>query len=297
MTRAIIIAICVLLAACAVQQRSATAVAYAEAPPPPPPPPPPPELPPPPEPPPPPPPPSVEAAIAGGAAGPAAERPRARSVSSAPFSPRAALPFTGPQAESDAPAEGPEASLAEEGVAAFVKPPPMEVDRWAVIEFVAGPSENRIRAETEGRTLTAPTAIYVAKTMRVTLLNDPAFDIKAKSEAVQNTGVDRTATWLWDVRPKRAAAHPLIARVEVLRALPGGGYETIEQYTRQVEVRVKAGALRNTLGAIDQAATLGDRLTLLFNSWQKAVAALAALVVAVGVLMWRLGVRKRRPEA
>ena len=182
-------------------------------------------------------------------------------------------------------------------MAAFVKPAPMQVDRWAVIEFVAGPSESKIRAETEGRALTASTAVYVAKTMRVTLLNDPAFEIKAKSEAVQNTGLDRTATWLWDVRPKSAAARPLVARVEVLRALPAGGYETIEQYTRQVDVEVKAGALRNTLGAIDQAATVGDRLTLLFNSWQKAVAALAALVVAVGVLLWRLGLRKRRPEA
>jgi hypothetical protein len=194
-----------------------------------------------------------------------------------------------------APPIGERESTAEQGVAAFVKPPPMQVDRWAVIEFVSGPSETKIHAETEGRALTTSTAVFVAKKMRVTLLDDPAFEIKAKSEAVQDTGLDRTATWLWDVRPKVATAHPLIARVEVLRVLPGGDYETIDQYTRQVEVQAKAGALRNTLGAIDQAATIGDRLTTMFNSWQKAVAALAALVVGVGVLLWRLGVRKSRP--
>lgn len=173
----------------------------------------------------------------------------------------------------------------------------MEVDRWAVIEFAAGPDLGKLRVQTESQALTSPTAIYVAKTMKVTLLSDPAFEIRAKSDPVQDTGLDRTATWLWDVRPKGGGAHSLNARVEVLRALPGGGYETIEQYTRKVAVTVRVGALRNTLGAIDQAASVGDKLTGLFSSWQKTVTALAALVVAVGVLLWRLGLRKRKPAA
>ncbi|MEO7634474.1 MAG: hypothetical protein ABIS38_02360 [Sphingomicrobium sp.] len=253
-----------------------------------------------PPPPPPPPEPVFEPEIAAGSAapnhferssGPAQPvRSRARPArSTAP----PALPFTDPQVEPDPSDDGSDDSLVEDGVAAFVKPAPMKVDRWAIIEFAAGPNVAKLGAATEGQALTAPTAIYVAKTMKVTLLNDPAFEIKAKGEAVQDSGLDRTATWLWDVRPKVGGVHSLNARVEVLRALPGGGFETIEQYTRKVDVTVTVGAL----GAIDQAASVGDKLTGLFSSWQKAVTALVALVVAVGVLMWRLGLRKRKPVA
>jgi len=203
------------------------------------------------------------------------------------------LPFTDPQP--GAPAEGPDESDVQEGVAAFVKPPPMEVDRWYVVEFVAGPSEQKIREETEGQQLTAPTRVFVAKMMRVTLLDNPAFEIKAKGSTEQATGFDKTATWLWDVRPKTADAKALQAKVEVLRKLPDGGFETIESYTRKVDVTVRVGAFNNTLGAIDNASTIGNKLTGLFNSWQKTVAALVALITGIGVLMWRLGLRRAKP--
>ncbi len=45
----------------------------------------------------------------------------------------------------------------EQGVAAFVKPPPMEVGKFSVIKFVAGPNEAAIGAETEGEALTRST--------------------------------------------------------------------------------------------------------------------------------------------
>lgn len=183
----------------------------------------------------------------------------------------------------------------QEGVAAFVRPPPMETGRWAIVEFAAGPDRDRLRTQTEGQALTATTSIFVAQKMRVSLLPDPAFEIKAKGAAVQDTGLDRTATWLWDVRPKTGGAHSLKAKVEVLRALPDGQYEAIEEYTRKVDVTVRVGALESTLGAIDQGTQVGNKLTGMFNSWQKAVGALTALIVALGVLAWRLGLRRRKP--
>jgi hypothetical protein len=220
----------------------------------------------------------------------------ARAASVARTAPNAGLPFTDPQP----PAEGPPDAGVEEGVGAFVKPPPMEVDHWYVVEFAAGPTEQKIRAETEGQALTAPAQIYVGKWMRVVLLDDPAFEIKRKSpidgKGEQETGLDKTATWLWDVRPKAGGAHSLQAEVEVLDRKADGSFERIDGYTRKVDVTVKVGALRGTLGAIDQASSIGDKLTGLFNSWQKTVTALVALIAAIGLLMWRIGLRKTKPD-
>lgn len=187
----------------------------------------------------------------------------------------------------------------EEGVGAFVKPPPMQADRWYVIEFVAGPTEQKIRAETEGQDLTAPTRIYVGKWMRVTLLDDPAFEIKRKSPTTgkgeQQTGLDKTATWLWDVRPNVGGPHSLKAEVEVLSKNADGSFERIDGYTRKVDVTVKVGALKETLGAIDQASTIGEKLTKLFGTWQKTIAALVALLGAIGLLAWKLGLKRAKP--
>ena len=194
------------------------------------------------------------------------------------------------------PAEGPADEGIEQGVAAFVKPPPMIVDHWSVVEFAAGPSEDRLHEETEGQQLTTTTHVYVAPMMRVTLLDNPAFEIKAKGSPEQATGLDKTATWLWDVRPKSTDAKSLEAKVEVLRKRADGSLETIESYTRKVDVMVRVDGLKHTLAAIDDASSVGDKLTKLFTSWQKTIAALVALLGAGGLLAWKLGLRKSKPE-
>lgn len=173
----------------------------------------------------------------------------------------------------------------------------MEVDHWTEVEFAASPSEDKLHEETEGQKLTASTRVFVAPMMRVTLLDNPAFEIKPKGNPEQATGLDKTATWLWDVRPKNADAKSLEARVEVLRKLADGSFETIESYTRKVDVTVRVGGLKHALAAIDDASTVGDKLTGLFNSWQKAVAALVALISGIGILLWRLGLRRSKPAA
>ena len=200
------------------------------------------------------------------------------------------------QLEPAPPGEGPADDGVEQGVAAFVKPPPMTVDHWYVVEFAASPSEAKLHEETEGQQLTAPTHVFVAPMMRVTLLDNPAFEIKPKGSAEQATGLDKTATWLWDVRPKSSDASALEARVEVLRKKADGSFETIESYTRKVDVTVQVGKMKRTLAAIDDASTLGSKLTGLFGTWQKTIAALVALIGALGLLAWKLGLRKTKPE-
>ena len=215
---------------------------------------------------------------------------------------RAARPARGsaatridPQAQ-EVPGEGPADDGVEQGVAAFVKPPPMIVDHWYVVEFAASPSDAKLHEETEGQQLTASTNVYVAPMMRVTLLDNPAFQIKPKGAAEQATGLDKTATWLWDVMPKSTDASKLEAKVEVLRKRADGSFETIESYTRKVDVTVRVAGMKRTLAAIDDASTIGSKLTGLFGTWQKTIAALVALIGAIGLLAWKLGLRKSKPE-
>ena len=212
--------------------------------------------------------------------------------------PASALPFTDPQ-----PAEGPSAVTAEAaalgveaGVAAFVRPPPMEVGKFTVIKFVAGPSEQAIGAETEGAALTASTAVYVAKAMRVTLIPNSSFEIKASTEAKQTTGLDKTATWLWDVKPLDDRTRTLEAEIEIYALNDDDSFgRRLERYTRQVEVEVRVGKMTRAIGAIDDASTIGEKLTGLFGTWQKTIAALVALLGAIGLLAWKLGFKRARP--
>ena len=223
--------------------------------------------------------------------------PRARATAT-PLSRPTVLPFTDPQPDSVA--EGPgtgglEEGGIEKGVAAFIKPPPMEVDHWYEVQFVAGPKEQNLRQETDGE-LDETSNIYVARKMRVTLLDNPTFEIKAKTEAEQMTGLDKTATWLWDVRPKSSDAQALRALVTVFKQEPDGSFSEIDSYRRSVRVTVHVGGMKRAIGAIDDASTLGEKLTKLFGTWQKTLAALVALLGAGGLLLWKLGLRKTKPE-
>ena len=184
----------------------------------------------------------------------------------------------------------------EEGVAAFATPPPMEVGKYTVIKFVAGPSEAAIRAETEGVALTQSTAVYVAKAMRVTLLPNPSFQIKPASEAKQTTDMDKTATWLWNVKPLNDQSKALEAEIEIFALNDDDSFgRRLERYTRKVEVEINVGKMQRFSEAVDDSTTIADKLSKLFGSWQKTVGALVALLGAVGLLAWRLGLRKSKP--
>ena len=172
----------------------------------------------------------------------------------------------------------------------------MEVGKFTVIKFVAGPSEQAIGAETEGAALTASTAVYVAKAMRVTLIPNSSFEIKASTESKQTTGLDKTATWLWDVKPLDDRTRTLEAEIEIYALNDDDSFgRRLERYTRQVEVEVRVGKMTRAIGAIDDASTIGEKLTGLFGTWQKTIAALVALLGAIGLLLWKLGLKRAKP--
>ena len=104
---------------------------------------------------------------------------------------------------------------------------------------------------------------------------------KAATPAVLPTGADRSATWQWNIVPKRDGKHTLSALVEVLRRNPDGSYTTTESKNRHVSLEVEVGTWQGFLTALNNAASLGDVLATLFNSWGKTLGALAALIAAI----------------
>ena len=167
------------------------------------------------------------------------------------------------------------------GRGAFSKLPDLVVGKSYPLSFVVGPDEEAIEDEAGGLEMAESQSVYVAPMMRVTLLPNPNFETTAASRAEQPTGADRSATWQWNIVPKRDGTHTLSATVEVLRQNPDGGYTTIESKTRHVELDVEVGTWQGFMTALQNAASLADVTTTLFNSWGKTLAALAALIAAI----------------
>jgi hypothetical protein len=197
-------------------------------------------------------------------------------------------PGPAPAPQPPGPAPAPDA---KPGVGGFVAPGDMEVDNWHEVQFAVAPDAVQLQVQVEGQGLAGQKPIYVAPVMRVTLLPNPDFDVQAKTNAVQAIGNDLASTWLWSVRPHKGGSETLDALVEVGR-MNGNQFVAADSYTRHVPVRVKIGTWKGFLSALQNASTLGDALSTLFNSWGKTLIALTAFIGAVGGLI--IAIRKVR---
>lgn len=184
-----------------------------------------------------------------------------------------------PEPEVTAGADQPEDGDILKGRGAFVEPGDMNVGLWYPLRFVVGPDEAAIRDEAGSQALSASEGVFVGDIMQVTLLPNRNFEFEPKTPVRTRTGIDKSASWSWNVSPKRDGTHSLEARVEVLR-LVNGSYTVVDGKTRNVAVKVKVGTWQGLMNALTNAASLGDVLTTLFNSWRGAFAALTALAVA-----------------
>lgn len=163
------------------------------------------------------------------------------------------------------------------GQGAFAEPPPLVAGTWSQIEFFAGPDLAALADEAEGEVLARNRAIYISPTMKVTLLPDPEVEIRTKSEALQQLGDDRTASWQWDVRPKSGGDRTLIAQVEVFDDSKPAG-PPIERYKRRLSVHVEVTGFARGSELISK----GKRLSEEFGGLLKAI--LLILVTGMGIL-------------
>jgi hypothetical protein len=176
------------------------------------------------------------------------------------------------------------------GLGAFVKPPTWTVGNRYTLQFVVGQEQATLAEVSEDRELTTARRIWMASTMRVTLDPNPDFEIKPQNseQEIQDLSPDRTAAWFWNVRPLKAGDYTLYARVETLERGPDGqlikgadGKLKSHAYPpKKVDIRVRVGTQQGVMNAIDNASSFGDAFTGLFQSWQKALVALTALIVA-----------------
>ena len=168
----------------------------------------------------------------------------------------------------------------DHGLGAFAVPPPMEVGRWYNVEFLVAPNAQGLKEEAAGKSTEASKDIYTAPRMRVTLVADEDFKVVAKTPEVQALGLDKSATWQWNVSPSSGGDLELTAHVAPLDAQG----ENLDDYTKYVTVHARVGGYQSFLSGVRNATSAGDVLTALFKSWREALVALAALIAAAFVV-------------
>jgi len=184
----------------------------------------------------------------------------------------------------------------EHGLGAFVTPPPMKLKQVETLKFVVAPNEAALREESNKATLEPTKAIYVGKAMRVTLRPNPSFEITPTTEAMQLTLTNKSATWVWNVKPLNTHNRKLEAYIEVFALKDDDSIgKRIDDYPRDVTIEVEMDSAQRISKFADDGTIVADSFTKLFGSWQKTIGALVALLGAIGLLAWKLGLRKAKP--
>lgn len=158
----------------------------------------------------------------------------------------------------------------------------MVVGSAARLVFAVAPDAARIRSALGNREVGETTDIFISPVMQVELVPDANFDFIARSKARIPLGLDRRATWLWDIIPKKRGKFVLTAKVQVFRDdVP------VDDYDSSVDVSVRVGrgdAVKEEFGFLKM---LGEEFGGLFGTWQKTLVALAALIAA-GFAVWKV---------
>ncbi len=178
--------------------------------------------------------------------------------------------FSGTRAGAAAPGDD-----IEEGKGAFKKPPPMVVGAAARLIFAVAPDEARVRSHFGNREIGETTDIFISPVMQVDLVPDANFEFTSRSTARIPLGPDRRATWHWDVIPKKRGKFILTAKVQVFR-----DGEPVDEYDAYVDVKVRVGRNETVKAEIGFWKMVGEEFTGLFDTWQKTLLALAALIGA-----------------
>lgn len=175
--------------------------------------------------------------------------------------------------------------IIQPGRGAFVDTGAMEVGRWYTAEFIVAPTEAALAEEGGDLPLVRSQPVFTSPYMRVRLVPDRNFEFEPRTPELQPTGLDRSASWQWNVKPLNKGDHWLTAKVEVLARKPDGTLTSIDDYTRRVSVKVEVGTWESFLTALRNASSLGEVFEALFRSWERALLALAALLTAGFVVL------------
>ncbi|HZG47738.1 MAG TPA: hypothetical protein VEZ41_15925 [Allosphingosinicella sp.] len=177
----------------------------------------------------------------------------------------------------------------EEGVGALNAPSEMIVGQNYTVALAIGRDEDASEVVASAKGEAGPTSagdvgeIKLGQRMRVTL-SGSAFEIKAEGEPERELGLARQAVWRWQVSPTRDGAQNLVAHVEPVTALPNGRPVQLELARRQLDVQVSVTP-EVTMGLIER----------FLKSATGVVLALAALIGAISLVVWRVRKLRRGP--
>jgi hypothetical protein len=163
------------------------------------------------------------------------------------------------------------------------------------IQFSVAPDQAGVVEELDGAAAASMRQITLAARMKVQLLPDPNFEIVPLDppSGEQPIGLDRRASWIWDVTPKGTNDRPY-RLTAIIRVLDEAGRQ-IDSYPKYVTVTVRIGTWRGFINALQNARSAGDLVSAVSKSWETAILSITALVTALGGLF--VAIRALRPKA
>jgi hypothetical protein len=178
----------------------------------------------------------------------------------------------------------------EAGVGALNAPAEMSVDGNYTVALAIGRDEDEAEVKETAEGEAGPSAtstvgeVRLARRMRVTL-SGSAFRISAEGEPERELGLSRQATWRWQVTPTAEGPQSLVATVEPIAVLADGRRMELGPARRRLDVRVSVTAEQQM-----------GRWERFLKSTTGVLVALAALIAAAGLIVWRVRTFGKKPD-
>ncbi|HMG47252.1 MAG TPA: hypothetical protein VK614_07310 [Allosphingosinicella sp.] len=180
----------------------------------------------------------------------------------------------------------------ESGVTAFRTPRQMLVGQPSEVRLAIGAPEQAEEvaataggSTTDGRTKMGTTRI--GRIMRARLEGSD-FDIVAVGDAERDLGATSEEVWIWRVTPRDRGQHQLTAVLEVLAERGESGRERLAIYRGNATIEVDVTAAQKGAQRHQERMTALQRLKELLTSTEGVLAALAAVLAAIGLVVWRV---------
>lgn len=178
----------------------------------------------------------------------------------------------------------------EAGVGSLNAPAEMSLDGSYTVALAIGREEDEAEVKATADAETGPTAtsevgdVRLAQRMRVTL-SGSAFRITPEGETERELGLSRQATWRWQVTPIADGPQSLVATVQPIAVLPGGRRLDLDSAERYLNVQVRV-TTEQRLGRVER----------FLKSTTGVLVALAALIAAISLIIWRMRSFGRKPD-
>jgi hypothetical protein len=180
----------------------------------------------------------------------------------------------------------------ERGVSAFRAPPRMLVGVASEVRLAIGRPEDaaEVAATAGGSTDDRRTKMgttRIGRIMRATL-QGTGFDIVAVGEAERDLGGTSEEVWIWRVTPRDQGEHQLTAVLEVLAERGDSARERLAIYRSNATIAVDVTAAQKSAAVHQSRLTTLGRAKELLLSTEGVLGALAAVLAALGLVVWRV---------